>query len=84
LRAIRPYSLVSGPAYLHTLRGFTREERLSVKLLLRRIQLDPSVDGVHKILLAPDAPLTTYVGQDFYVFYFIEQNTIIVVDVERV
>jgi hypothetical protein len=47
------------------------------------IRRDPSVDGVDKITLTPDAPFTTYLGSDFFVFYYMDGSTSIVVDVER-
>jgi hypothetical protein len=61
----------------------SHDERRGVNRLLGPIQRDPSVVGVNKITLMPNAPFTTYLGSDFFVFYYLDGSTIIVVDVER-
>ena len=77
------YSLHLGPAFFKTVRGFTSAERAEVRRILRLIQLDPSIDGVHKFLLSLDAPFTTYVSPELYIFYYLQGSTIFVVDAER-
>jgi hypothetical protein len=79
-----PHSLVVGPAFLRGLRGCSRDERRAIGRLLSSIQRDPSVDGKDKILLVPDAPLTTFVSPTFYIFYFVTGSTVFAVDLERI
>lgn len=65
------------------LRGFSPEERREVRRQLGLIQLDPLVDGVHKILFAPHAVYTTYVTRQFWIYYFVEGGTITFADIDR-
>lgn len=80
----RTYSLHISAPYFRTLRGLSAEDRRALGRILRLVQLDPSIDGFHKILLAQDAAFTTYVGADFYVFYFVDRGTIFIMDAERI
>jgi len=38
---------------------------------------------VHKLLLSPEALYITYLGSEFYVFYYVQDRTVFIVDLER-
>ncbi len=82
MTAAGPYRLHIGPALLNTARRLNRDERRELRRLLALVQQDPFIDGVHKILLAPDAPFTTYVSPLLYLFFYVEGGTIFAVDAE--
>jgi len=81
---VPPYSLVvSSPAF-RALRGFDAQERAEIRRLLRLIQVDPSIDGHHKILAPrPPAIFTAYVGQRVWIFYRVVGSTIHVETIEH-
>jgi hypothetical protein len=65
-------------------RQLTAGERAELRRVLRIIQMDPSPDGVNKILL-PLLPLvlTAYVSSPLWVVYRLEGNTIVVSKIGR-
>jgi hypothetical protein len=74
---------VSAPVFKQ-LSSFTPDERAEIRRLLRIIQFDPSVDGIHKIIAArPPAIFTAYVSPRFWIFYRVRVNLISIDLIER-
>lgn len=78
------YSLVVSRPAFQALRPFTRDERAEIRRLLRMIQLDPSIDGIHKIIAPrPPAIFTAYVGQRVWIFDRVVSSVVHVESIER-
>jgi hypothetical protein len=78
------YTLIVNALVLATLRGYRRDERTEVRRLLGLIQLDPSIDNIHKIVVPrPPAIFAAYVTSRFWIFYRLRNTTIIVDSIER-
>lgn len=78
------YTLIVTRPFFLTLRTFNREERTEIRRLLGLIQIDPSIDGVHKVVAPrPPAVFTAYVTNRFWIFYRVVGNVIHVESVDR-
>jgi hypothetical protein len=63
----------------------TEDEQDEVRRILGLIQVDPSIDGVHKIVFPmPPLILTAYVTSQFWVVYRVLNTSIRVVSIWRI
>ena len=81
---MRGYTVfVSAPVFKQ-LATFTRAERAEIRRIVRIIGLDPSIDGVHKIIAPrPPAIFSVYVSPEFWVYYRVRGNMVTIDLIER-
>jgi hypothetical protein len=60
------------------LRALEPERQAAVGRLLDLLEIDPWVDGIHKILVPiPPVSFPCYIGSEYWILYHIVQNTVV-------
>lgn len=75
--------IVSSPARA-SLSQFNRDELREIRRNLGLIQLDPAPDNRHKLVVPrPPVVYTVYVTPQFWIWYYVRSQTVIITTIER-